>query len=274
MKEVASLRYDVIFKKAFGVPEIFTAFVRDLLGIEIEIDTVEKDKAYDPPIGSVATKFDLYAEDKKNRIIVDIQHVRYPDHYHRFLHYHCAALLEQVVKSKDYRPKLKVFTIVVLTSGDKHKKDIGIIDFDPKDLQGQSFGEIEHKIVYICPKYLNKEVTPKQYHEWLEAIEDSLDEQVDESHYTMPEIKRIFNMIEKDQVTPEERARMFDEYSEEQAKQEEFLQEVEKQVKQIKEEAAQAKEETARKLRGLGVLTDEQIASVTGLGLERVKALS
>ncbi len=274
MKEVASLRYDVIFKKAFGVPEIFTAFVRDLLGIELEIDTVEKDKAYDPPIGSVATKFDLYAEDKKNRIIVDIQHVRYPDHYHRFLHYHCAALLQQVVQSKDYHPKLKVFTIVVLTSGDKHKKDIGIIDFDPKDLQGQSFGEIDHKVVYICPKYLDKKVTPKRYHEWLEAIEDSLDEQVDESHYTQPEIQQIFNMIEKDQVTPEERARMFDEYSEEQVKQEKLLKEVEKQIKQIKEEAAQVKEESARNLKRFSTLTDEQIANVTGLSLETIKALS
>jgi hypothetical protein len=258
MKEVASLRYDVIFKKAFGVPEIFTAFVRDLLGIELEIDTVEKDKAYDPPIGSVATKFDLYAEDKKNRIIVDIQHVHYPDHYHRFLHYHCAAL---------FPPKFKVFTIVVLTSGDKYKKDIGIIDFDPKDLQGQSFGEIDHKIVYICPKYLDKKVTPKRYHEWLEAIEDSLDEQVDESHYTQPEIQQIFNLIEKDQVTPEEHARMFDEYGEEQVKQEKFLKEVEKQIKQAKEEAA-------RNLKRLCILTDEQIASVTGLSLERIEALS
>lgn len=67
MKQVALLRYDVIFKKAFGVPEVFTAFVRDFLDIELEIDTVEKDKVYDPPIGNISTKFDLYAEDKKIR---------------------------------------------------------------------------------------------------------------------------------------------------------------------------------------------------------------
>jgi len=97
------LRYDVIFKKAFGDPEIFTAFIRDLLGIKLEIDTVEKDKAYDPR--SVATKFYLYAEDYKNRVIVDMQHVRFSDHSHRFLHYHCAALLAQVVKSKNYSPE-------------------------------------------------------------------------------------------------------------------------------------------------------------------------
>jgi len=169
MKQVAPLRYDVIFKKAFGDKAIFTAFVHDLLGIDLEIDTVEKDKSYDPPIGSVSTKFDLYAEDKKNRIVVDMQHVRFADHYQRFLHYHCAALLEQVVKAKDYRAPLKVFTIVILTSGDRHKKDVATIDFDPKDRKGEPLGEIDHKIIYLCPKYLQDD-TPKLYREWLEAI--------------------------------------------------------------------------------------------------------
>ena len=46
MKKVAPLRYDVIFKKAFGDKAIFTAFVSDVLGIELEIDAVEKDKQY------------------------------------------------------------------------------------------------------------------------------------------------------------------------------------------------------------------------------------
>ncbi len=43
------------------------------------------------------------------------------------MYYHCAALLEQTVIN------------------------------DPKDLQGNPIGEIDHKIIYICPKYLNKE---------------------------------------------------------------------------------------------------------------------
>ena len=50
MKQVASLRYGVIFKKAFCDPEIFTAFVRDMLGIKIEIDQVETEKAFDLPV--------------------------------------------------------------------------------------------------------------------------------------------------------------------------------------------------------------------------------
>ena len=41
MKQVASLQYGVIFKKAFCDPEIFTAFARDFLGVELEIERVE-----------------------------------------------------------------------------------------------------------------------------------------------------------------------------------------------------------------------------------------
>ncbi len=273
MKQVESLRYDVIFKKAFGEKNIFIAFVHDILGIDLEIDAVEKDKQYSPAIGSVDTKFDLYAEDKKNRVIVDIQHRRLPDHYQRFLYYHCVALLEQVVKSNDYRPKLKVFTIVVLTSGDRHQTDVSVIDFDPKNLKGESLGEIEHKVIFICPKYLQDD-TPMPYHEWLEAIEDSLDEEVDESHYLNPEIKRIFNLIEKDKVTPTERALMFDQHANE-----EFEQGVFDKWKKIGfddgygEGIEKGKLEAARNLKALGVLTEEQIASAIGLSLDDVRAL-
>jgi predicted transposase/invertase (TIGR01784 family) len=215
MKKVASLRYGVIFKKAFSQPDIFKAFVKDFLGIELNIDKVEMEKAFDPPIGKVDTRFDLFAEDKKNRIIVDIQHVGYADHYDRFLHYHCAALLEQVASSKDYRPSLKVFTIVVLTSGDRHKVDMATIDFDPKDRKGNPLNEIDHKILYICPKYVADD-TPEPYREWLLAIVDSLDEEVDETQYHKTEIQRIFDLIARDLISPKEYARMKDEYSMEQ----------------------------------------------------------
>ena len=285
MKNVASLRYGVIFKKAFSDPEIFTAFVKDFLGIGIEIDNVETEKTYAPPIGRVASRFDLYAEDKKNRVIVDIQHERYEDHYDRFLHYHCEALLEQISSSESYRHHLKVFTLVVLTSGDRHKKDISIIDFDPKDLKGNGLGEIPHKIIYICPKYMNQE-TPEPYREWMRAIEDSLDEVVEESEYASSAIHRVFQHIEKDRVSPYDRAKMFDEYNLEEMRRktkEEGLQEgleeglekgLEKGLKKGLEQGSQQKaEQTALNLLKIGVLTKEQIAEATGLSSEIVESL-
>ncbi len=221
MKRVASLRYGVIFKKAFSQPDIFTAFVHDILGITLEIDHVETEKSFPEPVGKVDSRFDLFAEDKQSRTIVDIQHKRFPDHYACFFHYHCAALLEQVTNSDDYRPALKVYTIVVLTAGDKHHKDVAVIDCDAKDLQGQPLLEIPHKVIYLCPKYVN-EHTPPLYREWLAAIEDTLDGEVDESHYQNPTIHRVFDLIERDHISPSERARMFDEHGDEELRQEEF----------------------------------------------------
>jgi len=215
MKEVASLRYGVIFKKAFGDPEIFKAFVRDFLNIEMNIAHVETEKSFSPPIGRVDTRFDLFAEDKESRVIVDIQHIRYPDHYHRFLYYHCVAMMEMIANSDNYNPKTRVFTLVVLTSGDRYKKDIGVTIFDPADLEGNLYGEIPHKIIHICPKYVN-EKTPEPYREWMLAIEDSLDETVDESAYKCPEIHKIFEIIKKDLITPKEYAVMKDEYGQHQ----------------------------------------------------------
>ncbi|NOQ36340.1 MAG: hypothetical protein GQ569_10660, partial [Methylococcaceae bacterium] len=260
MKQVASLKYGVIFKKAFSKPEIFTAFVRDVLGIDIEIDHVETEKSFKPIIGKVDSHFDLFAEDTKNRIIVDIQHTRHEDHYDRFLHYHCVALLEQIASAKNYRPDLRVFTIVVLTSGDKHKTDVATIDFDPKNLKGEGLGEIQHKVIYLCPKYVNQE-TPTAYREWLEAIDDTLDEEVDENHYHGLEIQQVFKTIEKDGVTPEERAVMFEEYNQgvyEKTVRQEGLEEGLEQG-QLKE-----KQTIARTMLGEG-LAIELITKVTGL---------
>jgi predicted transposase/invertase (TIGR01784 family) len=265
MKQVASLRYGVIFKKAFSQPYIFKAFVKDLVGIELNIDRVETEKSFDPPIGNVDSRFDLFAQDKENRIIVDIQHVRYGDHYDRFLHYHCAALLEQVTSSEDYRPDLQVFTIVVLTSGDRHKVDIATIDFDPKDRKGNPLKEIPHKIWYVCPKYVTDD-TPEPYREWLLAIDDSLDEEVDETLYHKTAIQRIFELIARDSISPQDRARMKDEYSLEQLQLNKF--------EEGKEEGQQQKAlETARKMLADG-LDSAFVMKYTELSPDELATLS
>jgi predicted transposase/invertase (TIGR01784 family) len=212
MKQVISLQYGVMFKKAFGQVDIFKAFVKDIIGIELDIEKVETEKRYLQQIGNVKVEFDCYAEDLKNRVIVEIQHQNNADHYDRFLHYHCVALLEQAQNYKNYRPDLTVYTIVVLTSGDKHKTDVAIIDFDPKDRNGNPLNEIKHKVIYLAVKYVN-ETTPQQYKDWLQLINDSLNEKIEESHYLRPELQKTIGLIEKNLVTPEERYYLIEEYN-------------------------------------------------------------
>jgi len=64
--------------------------VKDFTGVQLEIEAVENDKVFFPAVGDVEIKFDLFAEDKKNRVIVEAQHASRSDNFDRFLYYHCS----------------------------------------------------------------------------------------------------------------------------------------------------------------------------------------
>jgi hypothetical protein len=61
---VVPLRYGTAFKKAFGDPEVFSAFVRDVIGKEFHFNRVEQEKGLLAPRGAIDIRFDLYAEDE------------------------------------------------------------------------------------------------------------------------------------------------------------------------------------------------------------------
>ena len=136
----------------------------------------------------------------------------------------------------------------------------------PKDfVTGKLLTDIyprKHKLFFVFTNDSTPKKAPVPHREWMQAIDDSLSGQVDEAEYTNPSIQALFEAIEKDKITPEERARMKDEHNQEEAETRRFKEGEEKGVK-----------ETARNLKALGVLTEEEIASVTGLSLKVVKAL-
>ena len=289
MKQVAPLRYDVIFKKAFGDLDVFKALVRDFLNIKLEISKVESEKAFIPPVGSVDTRFDLFAEDEKNRVIVEVQHRHYSDAYERFLYYQCSAMVETVRSSKDYCFPVTVITLVFFTGKKTPSPDNNILvhDFEVRDLNGEVVENLyghKHLLFFVFTNSVSKN-TPKKTSEWIRAIDDSLDEEVNENDYKNPNIKRLFELIEKDQITPEERARMKDEYSQGELEKKGFDEgkEIgfddgygegkEDGIKEGKDEGRkEGKIETARNLKALGI-SEEQIASATGLSLDEVRAL-
>ena len=203
--------------------------------------------------------------DRKNRAVVDIQHVRYPDHYNRFLHYHCAAILQQAASAENYRPNMRVFTIVILTSGDRHKVDVARINFDPKDLQGRGLNEIPYQILYLCPPYVTA-TTPEPYREWLRAIQDSQTGEVDETSYHKPVFQEVFQTIKQDLISPAERFRMKDEYGYEEIKQEKFQE-------GFKEGEMSGVHKTALAMLKEGV-DQALIQRVTGLSIETLVEMS
>ena len=131
-------------------------------------------------------------------------------------------------------------SLVVLTSGDRHKTDVSITDFEPKDSQGRGIGETQHQLIYICPKYVNPN-TKVVYREWLEAIDDTLDHHVDETQYQRPIIQDIFKTIEEDNTTPQEYARMKEEHSSEEYHRKKYQEGIDAGIKQSEQQLKREK---------------------------------
>jgi len=95
---------------------VFCQFVKDVLDLDIQIDKVHTEYEYPKPIGFVRSKYDLFAEDVEQRIIVEIQQVKEEEFFDRFLYYHLISMVEQVRGFQEYAFDRTVYTIVVLTS--------------------------------------------------------------------------------------------------------------------------------------------------------------
>ena len=66
-------------------------------------------------------------------------------------------------------------------------------------------------MVFLNP-WLKNEQTPESVNAWLELIEDSLDEQIDESRYSKsPIFQKVIDEIKTDSIAPDELSQIKDE---------------------------------------------------------------
>ena len=213
--KIASLDNEVHFKNVFTDVEIFTAFVKDVLGIDIEIDKVETEKILPSKVSAVKFRMDLFAEDIKNRTVVEIQKVDYDYAYDRFSHYFHANLVDLQKSSQDYSYAKDVYVIVVVTSAYKIKNkngklirdDVLITDTNPRTLKGDKRYMHDHKLVMLNAIHANDD-TPKAIKDWLDLIVESMKEEQDLSKINTenPAINKAINRASVDDLSPEERA--------------------------------------------------------------------
>jgi len=150
--QVIPLKYGTIFKRAFGQPDVFCQFVKDVLNIEININKVHTEYEYPEPIGFVRSKYDLFAEDTEKRIIVEIQQVKEDDFFDRFLYYHLISMVEQVGGFQEYGFDRTVYTIVVLTSTPRDGSinfSCAVSDMNPVDEYGRTVEVYPHRLVLL-----------------------------------------------------------------------------------------------------------------------------
>lgn len=213
---LAKLDNEVIFKKAFGDPAVFQAFVKDIIGVEMDMTQtkIETEKRFSPKVGNIDFKLDIFAQDITDRIVVEIHRVEYDYHFDRFLHYFMMAIAELQRTSADYQIDKTVFTIIVLTAkytinqknGLPIKDEVLITDLNPKNLQGEELDIYGHKLFFLNYHY-RKDDTPQAYNLWLDLIYQSIHQS---SKPTLdmknPIVKRVTDLISVDNLTPKELA--------------------------------------------------------------------
>ena len=215
MVQVAPLRYDTAFKKAFGQPAIFCQFVQDVLDIEFYTTEVHQGYKYLKPVSQVDIEYDLFAEDSNSRIVVEIQHIKEQNFYNRFLYYHIIGLVDQVKTSKAYQFGQTVYTIVVLTSPSRESEidfSFAIADFNPINEFHRKVEVYPHQLVFLIPNMVN-EHTPPGIKSWLEIILESLDGEIDETRYSGSIFEQVIDAVKFDNISPQEHFILKDEES-------------------------------------------------------------
>lgn len=262
---LGNLDNEVIFKKAFTNKVVFKAFVRDILGIEVEVDVIETEKKFEPKIGYIDFELDIFAETTDRRIAIEIQRVEYDHHFDRFLHYFLMLIAEQQKRAKEYNIDQTVYLIVVLTVpytildvyGEAIKDEVLLIDLNPKTLDGDIRELFQHQFVCLNPNHPQPN-TPQNMRDWLDLIYQSIhNPERPVLNLENEGIRKAIELISFDNLTPEERTA---------AKNKEAAK-----VTAAKLELFKAFEIAKNCIKEGS--TDEFIAKVTGLSFERIAIL-
>lgn len=130
------------------------------------------------------------------------------------------------------------------------------------------FGKHQHRLVFVFTTHdAGRDDKPQ---EWMRAIYASMRGWVHKENYDDPNMLKMFEVIKEDNLTPDERAEMKEEYNRAEA----VEQARDEGLKKGRDEGEHKLEETARNLLALGTLSVAQVTNATGLTLERVKELS
>jgi predicted transposase/invertase (TIGR01784 family) len=210
---LANLDNEIIFKKAFTDKTVFKSFVRDILGIEVEIDKIETEKKFKPKIGYIDFELDIFAETIDKRICIEIQRIEYDHHFDRFLHYFLMLIAEQQKNSKEYYLEQTVYVIIVLTApykiSEKNGKpildEVLLLNLNPQTLQGEIRELYGHQFVCLNSNHQNSE-TPKPIKDWLDLIHQSIHSPERPVLNLQNEgIKKVTELINFENLSPEER---------------------------------------------------------------------
>lgn len=211
---LANLDNEVYFKKVFTDVDVFRAFVKDVIGIDMKITKVDTEKVLDSKVSAIKFRMDLFAEDTENRTVVEIQKVEYDYAFDRFTHYFMGNMVDMQRSSKDYAFAKEVYIIVIVTSayrineknGKPIKDDVLITDVNPRTLRGEVRDMYNHKLVVLNTAHLQND-TPPEIKDWLDLIVESIKNPEHPNINTnKPGIAKAAQLAELNNISPEQLA--------------------------------------------------------------------
>jgi len=184
----------------------------------------QTEKRFEPSVGYVDFRLDIFAETTDRRIVIEIQRVEYDSatarhNFDRFLHYFLIVIAEHRAdvrqkSAKLYGTEQTVYVIVVLTApytieektGKAVLDEVLLLTLNPRTLSGQVRDLYGHQLVFLNPNHPADD-TPPGIRDWLTLIHESIH---NPQHPVVNEanegIQRAVSLIDFDNLTPEERA--------------------------------------------------------------------
>ncbi len=213
---LANLDNEVIFKKAFTDRIVFHAFVKDVLGIDVEIKPdyhqITAFREYSLGMGNISTYVDIHAESQDRRNIVQIQRIVY-DH---FFDYSIKSLLMSIAILDGFDALIRMnkhyYVVIILIPPYKEVDTPKDVEFDHEILRNVYASQIETELKPVF-NYTLKVLNP--YHsenedsidikDWLNLFYQSMDRGDDSTvNLNNPGIKRVAEIIDTRYLTPTE----------------------------------------------------------------------
>jgi G:T-mismatch repair DNA endonuclease (very short patch repair protein) len=177
-------------------------------------------------ISYIDFKYDVFAQSKDKRVIVEIQKVDYDYNFDRFLLYHNMAIAELQRSSKEYKASKVVYTIVVCTGkyvakewdGTAIEKDVLFHHSNLFDMDGKEIDVFGHKLIFLNHHYI-KAHTPEAYTDWLNLVKESIKNPENPTiNLKNHGVKKVSELIDYEHLTPEERTESKNRHAAESAK--------------------------------------------------------
>lgn len=211
---LGSLDNEVVFKKAFTDKEVLESFIFDVLGLQLDLGTIETEKKFTPLIGYIDFEIDVFAETKDKRIAVELQRAQYDYNFDRFMHYLQMLVAEQQKSSKKYKVQQTVYMIVVMTlpykfdslTGEAVKEEMLITQFCTKNGAGKPIFIYNHQMVCLNPNHPDP-TTPTVIRDWLDLFYQSIhNSERPRLNLNHKGIKKAHDLIDFERFTPKELA--------------------------------------------------------------------